>query len=689
MKSKLSVKQNGYRDCAAAAVLSIIRYYGGNISKEELNFIIKTDNFGTNAYNLINGLRTIGFDGYGMKVTFKDLTNFIEKPVIAHTKVNNMYHYVVIYEITKKYFKIMDPSCGMKKVSHEYFKTIYLETLIFLYPNKTIPKLRVKDKIFKDIIFNITMNKKYIFKIIILSLIITILSIIINLYIKIYIDYIYLHFSIKLLLTVTICFLIIIFLKSIFDNIREKILIDIRNTASTNITNDAISHTMNLPYCYFKNKPTGEILSRIDDLDNFKELISTVILNIFANIFLLIGSIVVLIVINKTLFYFSVITIFIYSLVVLIYSKKFKNKILEIQIKDSEYKKEFVEAVNGYETYKNLNLINEVIYKLKIRFNSYLNKIKNFEISFSNEAMIKNIINESSMIIIASVGLYMVNNKLMTIGDLVAFTALILFFTGPIKELLNLVPSIEYALNSYERINDLLLIEKENSNNMNKKMIDGDIKIQNLTYSYNNFDNTFKNININIKKSSKYLIYGKSGSGKSTLAKILLKYIDEYKGNININDVNIKDVDNEVMRNSITYISQNEILLTDTIKNNIILNRNIVDKFYNEIIKICKVDKIIESKLLRNNFLIEENGFNLSGGERQKVILARGLLKISNIIILDEVLSEVGINEEIEILKGIFKKFEKNTIIYISHKKEIIDFFKNKYCFLKEGSETC
>lgn len=687
MQSKLSVKQNGFKDCAAACLLSIIRYYGGNISKDEVSYIIKTDNFGTNAYNLINGAKTIGFEGYGMKVSFNDLLKGFDKPIIAHTKLSNMYHYVVIYEVNKKFFKIMDPSCGIKKISHENFKKMYLGTLIFLYPIKNIPKIKVKDKIFKSIILNMITNKKYIFKTVGLSLIITLLSIIINLYLKVYIDYVYVNFSIKLLLMTTICFIVVIFLKCIFDNIREKILIKIKSIVSSTITNDAINHIMNLPYCYFKNKPSGEIMSRIDDLDNFKELISVVLLNMFVNVFLLVGSMIILIYINNKLFYFSIFIIVIYSIVVLIYSKIFKNKILDVQIKNGIYKKDLLEAINGYETFKNLNLITEITYKLKIRFNAFLTKIKNFEYSYSNERMIKNFISETGIVLLSSFGLLMVYKSTITIGDLVAFTSLVLFFIEPIKELLNLVPSIEYAVNSYERINDLLLIEKENTNNMNKKMINGDIKIENLTYSYNNLNNVFDNVNILIEEGSKYLLYGKSGSGKSTLVKILLKYIDEYKGEITIGSNNLKDIDNDIMRNSITYISQNEIILSDNIKNNIILERKISDKLYNEIINICKVQKIIDKSPMRNNFLLEENGFNISGGERQKIILARGLLKENNIIILDEVLSEVGVNEEIEILKGILKKFDKKTIIYISHKKEIINFFEKKYCFFEERSK--
>ncbi len=688
MKNKLSVKQNGFKDCAGACLLSIVRYYNGNLSKEEISYLIKTDVHGTNAYNLIEGAKKIGFDGYGIRINFKEFISSEQiLPVIAHTKYSNMYHYIVVYEINKKYIKIMDPTFGIKKISYKEFENIFLNTIIILYPINKIPNIKLKDKILKKVFNNIILNKKNVFKILILSILVTILSIIINFYLKIYIDYVYINFNLKLLINVTICFLLVIFFKNIFDNIRMKLLIDIKNFVSKDITNESINHIMNLPYCYFKNKPSGELISRIDDLDNFKDLISTFLLNIFVNIFLMLSSIVILLIINKTLFILSLFIIIIYSIIVVIYSYIFKNKIYNIQVSQGIYKKELVETFNSYETIKNLNLTNNFVYKVNLKFNKLISKIKDFEISFSNEKMLKNIISDIGIIIITSIGIYMVYKNIISLGDLVAFTSLVILFLEPIKELLNLVPNIRYSISSYERINDLLMIEKEEDNNQDKSIINGDINIVNLSYSYNNVDFLFENLNLFIKNNSKVLIYGESGIGKSTLIKILLGYLDEYKGNVYINNINIKDIEKSRLRNSITYISQKESLFNETIKNNIILDRDISLKKYNEIIKLCKVDKIIENKKQRNEFMLEENGFNLSGGERQKIILARGLLKDSNIIVLDEALSEVGFDEEKEIVENLFKKYEKNTIIYISHKKDIQSLFKYKYYFSKKGVE--
>lgn len=689
MRNKLSVLQNGFRDCAGACLLSIIRYYGGNISKEEISYVIKTNNYGTNAYNLIEGAKSLGFDGYGIKLSFKDFIICNQKlPVIVHTKYSNMYHYIVVYEINKKYIKVMDPTFGIKKISYKEFESIFLETIIILYPVNKIPDIKLKDKIIKKMIDNIFLNKKNIIKIFIYSIIVTFLSIIINLYLKVYIDYVYINFSVKLLIGVMICFLVIILIKNILDNIRTKLLINIKSFVDKDITNHSIDHIMNLPYCHFKNKPSGELINRIEDLDNFKELISNILVNVVINLFFIIISMIILLLINKILFIVTLFIITFYLIIGLIYSYIFKNKIYNIQISQGEYKKDLVETFNSYETIKNLNLMSEFINKVNYKFNKLVNNIKNFEISFSNERSIKNIINEIGIIVLTSFGIYLVYQKILTIGDLVAYSSLLVLFLEPIKELLDLIPKIRYAVSSYEKINDLLIIKKEKSNALDKSNVYGNIEIENLSYSYNNVDYIINNLNFIIKKESKILLYGDSGVGKSTLIKIMLGYLGEYKGSIKIDGMDIKSIEKSCLFNSITYISQKEALFNYNLKDNILCNREIGDKKYNEILKICNVDKIIESRNFKDKFIIEDDGFNLSGGERQKIILARGLLKNSNIIILDEALSEVGLEEEKEIIKKIFKKYEKKIIIYISHNNEIKELFEYKYNFSKKGVEN-
>ena len=127
MNKKIIVKQNGYKDCGSACLLSIMRYFGLEASQEEVSYILKTDIDGTSAYDIINGCKSFGFDGYGIHYTYEEIiNNQISFPIICHVKIDNMYHFIVVYKVKKDKIIIMDPASVKCKISKEYFKEIYL-----------------------------------------------------------------------------------------------------------------------------------------------------------------------------------------------------------------------------------------------------------------------------------------------------------------------------------------------------------------------------------------------------------------------------------------------------------------------------------------------------------------------------------------------------------------------------------
>lgn len=226
------------------------------------------------------------------------------------------------------------------------------------------------------------------------------------------------------------------------------------------------------------------------------------------------------------------------------------------------------------------------------------------------------------------------------------------------------------------------MLEVNTTNGLLDKKIKGNIKIKNLSLELNN-KNIINNLNLNITEGQKLMIIGKSGSGKSTLFKILMKYYKINRNQIYINDIDYNDYKTS---NGIKYISQQEILFTDTLYNNVNLDNDDLDKFL-EIARICKLDEIIKEENTGYNMLIEENGFNISGGQKQRIILARALMQQFNILLIDEGLNQVDINLERKILKNMFKRFKDKTIIVISHRLENMDLF-DQVVELNDGKIT-
>ena len=154
-----------------------------------------------------------------------------------------------------------------------------------------------------------------------------------------------------------------------------------------------------------------------------------------------------------------------------------------------------------------------------------------------------------------------------------------------------------------------------------------------------------------------------------------MKYYNTTNNKIFINNIDINNYSKEVLRDNILYLNQNEILFSDTLYNNLIFDNSNSSNLL-EISKMCYVDELLDNNL-GFNMLIEENGFNLSGGEKQRIMLARALLKNFEILIIDEGLNQVDIDLERKILKNIFKKFKNKTIIVISHRLDNLDLFDN------------
>ena len=678
MNKKIIVKQNGYKDCGPSCLLSIMRYFGLEASHEEVSYILKTDIDGTSAYDIINGCRTFGFDGYGIHYSYDEIVNNkISFPIICHVKIDNMYHFIVVYKVKKDKLIIMDPASVKNKISKEDFKSIYLNTSLVIYPVKEIKKINSHISLFKLISDYLIIEKNNVIKFCLLSIITIILSIIVNYYLMVCIDIVLPNYNNKIFLSISILFMNIYLFRNIFNYYKSKIMFNIEKDISLKLNVDIIRKYFNLPYQFFKSKSTGEIISRLNDMNSFKIFISQIISNLFTNSLLIIISFLILLFLNRSLFIINLFGIFLYVLIVILFRNKCSVKSEDVLISNSLYDKTLNECIYGYEINKNLNLVNENIKRIEILYLKYLNKNYLYEKLMNIIFLLKESISNISYMISISVGIIYIYEGVITIGEFLLFNSVISYFKEPIKDILDLEPSIIYVKKIYNRVNDIVMMRDIKENGIFFEMKD-DIYIRNLSYSRRN-NLLFKDVNFNIKYGSKFMLYGKSGYGKSTIMKIIMKYLTEYEGEIFFGKINLKDISYKCILENITYVSQHGFLNNETFKENIICGRNISNEEYENVIEICNLSKLRDSNRDRNDFLIEEDGFNISGGERQKIILARSILKKSNYYIFDEALSEIGIREEIEIINKLFQYLGDKTIIYISHKKEIIDLFSKKY----------
>ena len=666
------IRQDGFKDCGPTCLSMIIKHYKGYIDINELKEMCKTDKNGTTAYHLIETAKKCGFESYGVKCNLEDINkNNIILPCIAHVILNNSYkHYVVIKKIDykKKKITVYDPIGTIKTYTYENFQKIFSNIIILLYPIKVIKN--IPNNSIKKFILEITKTStKQLIQIIIISIFITLFSIIISFYLQYMVDNVNNQGKIYFIFTL---FLIIYIMKIISDFLRNKIIILVNQKIDFNLNYNTFKQIINLPYCYYKNNTTGEIISKINDLDVVRQVISKVAISIFIDLPLTLLSLIIMYILNEKLFIISLIIMLLYWLVLILFRNPLNEKIEDTTLAKADTTSYMVERINGYETLKGCNKEHIALKKFEDKYAALSNKIYDLDNCYNYQLLLKEIINDLGFIFIILIGILLVKDNIITIGQLLSFNSLLVYFLTPIRNIIDLDDSIKQSKIAIKKILNLYYDKKENGI-LDKKM-KGEIIFKDLSYTFNDTRNVLENINLKINQNSKVMVIGESGSGKSTLFKILKKYYTVPRDKVYIDNVDI----NDYQKSNIVYVSQNEILFTDTISNNIDSD-NIID-----ISKICLIDEIVKNNQLGYNMLIEENGFNLSGGERQRIILARALANEFDILIIDEGLSQVDINMERKILKNLFENYNDKTIIFISHRLENMDLF-NQVIKLKKG----
>lgn len=661
------VRQEGFKDCGCACLLMILRYYKGNTTLERLRDLTKTSKSGTSAYNIIEACGKLGFSAKAVRGSIKDMEEVI-LPCIAHVVIDNKYkHYIVIYSIDFRKNKIIiaDPDKGIRKVSFDYFNKIWTGVLITLYPTSSLPVM--KDIRVSKFIFNNVMRfKNDVLLLVMLSLLIIILKITSSYYFKFIIDG--LDINRIHLKSVFLLFFFLTIFRCLINHLRNKFLIIMNSKLDYFMTLDAFRRIILLPYRYYHSRTSGEIISKINDLGNSRDTISKICVCLFIDLPLIVISSLFLFRINKRLFSITLLIFILYSLLSFIYNKIYQYWISFIK-EDRESVNSFMyESISGFETIKGINIENRVIDKFNNKYVSLLNRIYKLQCHSNFQGLLKDFIGEIGNLLIIYIGALLVFDGDFSLGYLITYTSLMVYFFEPIRNIIDLDLSFKDSRESITRV--LSLYEPSDKKGF-LDFTNGPIEFKNLTYTYDNRKNVLNNISFTVKKGEKVMIHGNSGCGKSTLFKILMGYYEVSRGSVFINSIDINDYKN--LNKNISYISQNEVIFNDSLINNL----TYYSKDNNDIAFISKLfefNEILDTNL-GFNMMIEENGSNLSGGERQRIILARTFLRHSPIILIDEGLSQIDVSLERKILKNVFDKYKDKTILIISHRLENMDLY--------------
>ena len=669
-------RQHGIKDCGVTCLYNIIKYYNGNISMSKLRRLTKTNENGTNVYNIVNASNSLGLKAEAYKCEFNDLSN-IKLPIIAHIKLDNKFdHFVILEKINNEKIIVQDPIRGKVVYDDISFKKEWTGSII------TFDKMNnlVKEKQ-NGAFINL---KSYIFlykKILLFFLVLTILASLFSLLNSFYLSSLYNqknNYHIVLFL-----FLLFSVFKIITDYIRNSIVFDFDNNFDSKLTNNIYKKILSLPLKYHHSRPVGDIMSRVNDLSSIKEFINFVSFSLITDFLFVIIIFIIIFFINKLLFLLLIIFALTYMFVYLLFRDKIYSMSLILKEKNSEVNSYLIESILGIDTIKNFNIEKERKLRFKSKYNNLLKLNVKYNKFILSIELFQNFIMTISNVFILFVGIKLVNKGLLLFSNLIIINSLLIYFFISLKNIIYFDRILIDSKNSYNRLEDLL-DEEEDNNNKSNFNFNNNIEFKNVAYSYDSY-NIFENLSFNIDKGDFVFVKGDSGVGKSTLFKILTKQINDYKGKVIIDNTNIKNLSLNDIRNNICFVSQNEIIFTDTILNNITLFKEVAKKELEKVIRITGIDKFLKEKNISINFLLEENGHNISGGERQRILLARALLQNKKILILDETTNGIDTLSEENIVRKVKEEYDV-TLILISHRYDNLKLF-NKVFEIKGGTK--
>ena len=436
------------------------------------------------------------------------------------------------------------------------------------------------------------------------------------------------------------------------------------------------THLQKLPNSYFNNNKTGVIMSRIiNDLMEVSELAHHGPEDLFISIVMFLGSFFILIGINVelTLIVFTILPIIV---IYAISQRKRMNKAFkETRVKTGDVNATLENSIAGMKVTKSFCTEKEELEKFnesnqifkKAREGAY----KVMAQYFSGMFLLIDIL-ELIVLIVAGYFTYM---GYITIGDFTAYLLYVKMFIQPLRKLINFTEQYQNGMTGFERFMEIINeeTEKEPENPIELENIKGNIEIENVSFTYEDDNEVFKNLSLSIEAGKTVALVGPSGGGKTTLCNMIPRFFDFDSGDIKIDGISIKDVSLKSLRENIGVVAQDVFLITGTIKENITIGKT--DASDEEIIDACKQARIHDCIMTlpdKYNTYIRERGVKLSGGQKQRVSIARIFLKNPPIMILDEATSALDNVTENEIQKSLEELGKNRTNLVVAHRLSTI-----------------
>lgn len=439
---------------------------------------------------------------------------------------------------------------------------------------------------------------------------------------------------------------------------------------------DMFKHLEDLPYSYYDEHETGKIMSRMtNDLQSVSELAHHGPENLFICGIMVIGSFVYLCTINwvLSLIIFSCVPLLV--IVSLTMRKRMKNAFTETRKNVAIINASLESSISGIRVTKAFTNNEKELEKFEKGNDEYVkSRSKAYDAMGKFHSSTSFIMDVFNVVCIVGGGIFVINGQI-DLPDYLAFFVSVSLFISPLTTLINFVEQYQDGVTGFKRFLEIMEEEPEleNPNAIENVTLEGNIKFDNVSFSYETSAKVLNNISFEIKKGETIALVGESGGGKTTICHLIPNFYKATEGIISIDNININDLSFKTLRKSIGIVQQDVFLFNGTIKENILYGR--LDASEEEIIEACKRANIYDYIMsLPNGFDTEigERGVKLSGGQKQRLSIARVFLKNPPILILDEATSALDNTTEILIQEALNELAKGRTTIVVAHRLSTI-----------------
>jgi HlyB family type I secretion system ABC transporter len=667
--------QQSASDCGATCLVMIARYWGKQLSLNRVRDLCNVDRNGASLKGLSVTAESMGFIARPVKATLDKLAQE-QLPAIAHWEGN---HYIVVYEITKKYVIVADPALGQRTLNHDEFKAGWTSYTLILKPTSLLKETQEVTTPFWQFLELIQPHGLVLFEVFIASLLIQITGLITPLFTQLLLDRVVVQKSTMTLTTVGLGMIIFGLFRVAMTGLRQYLLDHTANRVNLALIVGFIRHTFRLPLSFFESRYVGDIMSRVQENQKIQRFLTGEALSI------LLDLITVFVYLGLMLWYswkMALLTLIIVppfmilALVATPFLQKISREIFNTMATENSY---LIQSLTGVRTVKSMAVEQTV----RWQWEDYL--YKSVKKTFLGQ-IIQNRLQIFSLTIESLIttgllwfGAWLVIQNELTIGQLVAFNMLMGNVINPFQRLAVLWNELQEVTIAMERINDVIDTEPEEDLQLQGRQIlrnlQGHIKFEKVTFRYHPESdiNVLENLSFEVKSGQTIALVGRSGSGKTTISKLILGLYPPTEGKILIDGYDINNLALSSLRQQIGVVDQDTFLFGSTLRENIAIGYpNASSEEIETVAKLAGADEFIQKLPMKYETQIGEGGGMLSGGQRQRLAIARALLGNPRLLLLDEATSHLDTESESIIQRNFHKIFKERTTFIIAHRLSTI-----------------